>query len=321
MVSRGGQLIGLRFSGIEGLGAIGGDETAIDVDGLAVPRPAARRLVTDTARRQANVSVPAEPRGLTMRLGGRTFWLPADEVIENLGEASPIPVPWADPTVPEIVFRGSEALPVVRVDTMLGFPAAAGPLVLAETRSGWIAFRVDALVGVTARGEAERLTLDTLLPEVPAPALPLPWRQHGTRVADEGSYLAIAIERQRCLLPLASVGAVMEHVPPPRVPGGARAGLIGIRSVGGTILPVVDQRAALGLSAREAMGVDIVLTARDGLRFVLVAREIDGFARLSRDAFSDTGQHAMIAGIARIDSHLAWLLTPDALPPRAGVPA
>jgi chemotaxis signal transduction protein len=88
-----------------------------------------------------------------------------------------------------------------------------------------------------------------------------------------------------------------------------------MRAIGGRILPVVDQRQALGLTANEPATVDVVVAPPDTPQFILAAQQIDGIVRLRSDLVRSIGRGTMIDGVMRLGDRLAWLLSPSALAP------
>jgi chemotaxis signal transduction protein len=322
LVTLGGRIVGLRVAEIEGLrsaresGAESGVEI-LDLDKIELPPLAARHTASETSasRRTDTVSAPEE-RGLAMTIGGQAYWLPAAQVVEVLETGSVIDVPWADPLVPAILPRGTGMLPLVRVDRLLGLEAAAyGPLVVARAGSRQVAFQIDDISGIAVGGTTRVLALAGLLeslpggePETARPAV------KSARIADD-AWLSFILEHQLCLLPLHMIQSVSAGSRLAALPAGAPRGLIGARAIGGRILPVMDQRQALGLFANEPSTVDIVVTPREAPHFILTARQIDGIVRQRADMVRSTGSQAMIDGVVRLGDRLAWMLSPSALAP------
>jgi chemotaxis signal transduction protein len=317
LVTRADQLIGLRFTAIDGIRGVEGNETEIlDVDRFELPTPMARGAATEANGAHAIPGVSPRRRGLAIIIGGQTAWLPMVQILEIVADVTPIGVPWGDPRVPEVIVRGDDVLPVVRVDLLLHAAGKAeGPFVVAQLGLRRIAFRVDTIVGVAERGEVSHLPLEMLLTQLPGYEQDAIRRPARAAPVPEASYLAFSIGAQPCLLPLGEIGAVMAHTRPAALPAGELAGLVGVRAVRGHILPVVDQRAALGLEDHDPPLVDIVVVPREAPRFVLTANKVDGIVRLRADAVSGTGRGTMVAGLVRIGEVLTWLLAPRALMP------
>jgi purine-binding chemotaxis protein CheW len=348
-VRRRGQTIGLRLAGIEGVSrSAGTDVTMLDLDALDLPAPRQRPVVSNAGQRRTAAAAPPTPdRGLWILLAGQAFWLPLDQVVEVLDAAEPVAVPWADPRAPSILIRAGEAIDVVRPDLLLRSPSAppnlmpAGPMPAGTIPAGTrplrtmiicrvdrrlVAIGVDAVERLTEPGAAPRLELETLLdalpgarqaaappPVSPPPVPPAP--------AETAAYLAIVLATQPCLLPLRSVRSVAAHVRPSALPGAAPH-LIGIRAMGGQILPVVDARGTLRLPGNEPPSVDVEVVPPDGPAFVLAVQQLDGIVRLAATAVRATDLHstggAAVSGVVQLGGRLAWRLTPSALAPRPG---
>lgn len=313
-----GQTIGLRVAEIEGVRpAAQATAEMLDLDKIKLPAAESRPTQSDAnSNRKSEVPPLRKERGVAVTLCGQEFWLPATQVIELLDAADPVPVPWADPRVPAVLMRGSDVLPLVRLDLALGLTALAdGPVVVAQVGMNRIGFRVDAIKGIADRGTAAILPLATLLALLPGNDAAMPRLIAEPAQTQEDAWLAIVLEHQLCLLPLNVVQVVAPSARQTTLPAGAPRGLTGVRAIGGRILPVTDQRAALGLSAKEPALVDIVVTLPGIPQFVLTAQHIDGIVRLRRDAVRATGNSTMIGGVVRLAHRLAWLLTPSALAP------
>jgi chemotaxis signal transduction protein len=341
-VRRAGQTIGLRLAGIEGVRPFAGEDAAmLDLDALDVPAPRPRPVLSNAAHRREAVKAPPPPeRGLRIMLAGQAFWLPLDQVAEVLDAAEPVAVPWADPRVPAILMRASEAIAVVRLDLLLRSPSAPADPMPAGTMPGntmivcrvgrlRVAISVDSVEGLTERGATPKLELQSLLqalpgahkPAAPPPVPPLP--------SETTAYLAIVMATQPCLLPLRSVRSVAAHVHPTALPG-APANLIGARAMGGQILPVVDPRATLRLPDDEPASVDVEVAPPHGPAFVLAVQQLDGIVRLAATEVHATDLHStgsplgknlpgseVVGGVVRLGGRLAWLLIPSALAPRS----
>jgi chemotaxis signal transduction protein len=352
LVRRAGQTIGLRLAGIEGIGRFAGtDATILDLDALDVPAPRRRPVVSSAApRRTAATAPPRFGRGLRVSLAGQAFWLPLDQVVEVLDAAEPVAVPWADPRAPAILMLANEAIAVVRLDLLLHLPSAPaspmpsgtmppgrmppGMMVVCRVRRGRVAIRVDSVEGLSERGATPEVGLEMLLDTLPGaqqaavspPVPPAP--------SESAAYLAIVLAAQPCLLPLRSVRSVAAHVRPSALPG-PPPNLVGMRAMGGQILPVVDARAMLRLADDEPARVVVEVVPPDGPAFVLAVQQFDGIVRLAAPEihatdFHSTGGHSTgrhstgghstggeaVGGVVRLRGRLAWLLIPSALAPR-----
>ena len=318
LVTLRGQIIGLRVAEIDGVrSAAEAGAEMLDLEEIDLPPPNARHGASEpsASRLTETVSAPEE-RGLAMTIGGQTYWLRAAQVVEVLDPGPVIDVPWADPLAPAILPHGKAMIPLVRVDRLLGLEAAAhGPLVVARTGSREVVFQVDETSGIAAGGTARVLPLAGLLEQQPG-GEPEPDRPavESARVADE-TWLSFVLEHQVCMLPLRVIQSVSTGSRLAALPAGAPRGLVGARAIGGRILPVVDQRRALGLSANEPSAVDIVVAPRGAPHFILVARQIDGIVRLGPAMVRSTGGQTMIDGVVRLGDRLAWMLAPAALAP------
>jgi chemotaxis signal transduction protein len=352
-VRRAGQTIGLRLAGIEGVRQFVDPDTAmLDLDALAVPMPRPRPMVSNAAhRREAEKAAPPPERGLRITLADQAFWLPLELVEEVLDAAEPVAVPWADPRAPAILMRADEAIAVVRLELLLRSPSAptsptpmgtmpAVTMIVCRVGQRRVAIRVDSVEGLTERGAIPKLGLESLLEALPgthqaAAPLPVPLPPSETT-----AHLAIVLASQPCLLPLRSVRSVAAHVRPTLLPG-APANLVGVRAMGGQILPVVDTRATLRLPDDEPASVDVEVVPPDGPAFVLAAQQLDGIVRLATNEVHATDLHSTgspvggrlpgspvggrlpggdaVGGVVRLGGRLAWLLMPSALAPRSRV--
>jgi chemotaxis signal transduction protein len=338
-VRRAGQTIGLRLAGIEGVRRSAGPDAAIlDLDALDLPEPQPRPVVSNAAHRRDAAKAPPPPeRGLRITLAGQTFWLPLDQVVEVLDAPEPVAVPWADPRAPAILMRAGEAIAVVRLDLLLRPPSAtadpmpASAMIVCRVGRRLVAIPVDSVEGLTERGATPKLGLESLLEALPgarqaaAPPLTPPVPSETT------AHLAIVLASQPCLLPLRSVRSVAEHVRPTALPG-APPSLVGMRAMGGRILPVVDARGTLRLPDDEPASVDVEVVPPDGPAFVLTVQQLDGIVRLAATEVHATDLHSTgsplgknlpgsesVGGVVRLGGRLAWLLIPSALAPRSRV--
>jgi chemotaxis signal transduction protein len=313
-----GQIMGLRVAEIEGLRpAAQADAEILNLDAIELPGAAARHTSSDAnGDRKTEPAAPLQERGLAITISGQAFWLPLTQVVELLDEPHQVDVPWSDPLVPAVLMRGHDVLPLVRLDLLLGLTTApGGPVVVLQAGLNRFGFRVESVPGITARGITPVLQIADLIARLPGSVGEIPRERAETVQAQEDAWLAIVLEHQLCLLPLGvvqSVALASRHV---ALPAGAPASLRGVRAIGGRILPVVDQRATLGLSANEPPGVDVVVTIPGTPQFVLTAQQIDGIVRVRRDMVHATGGGTMIGGVVRLGPRLAWLLTPSALAP------
>jgi chemotaxis signal transduction protein len=317
-----GQIVGLRVAEIDGIRPSEESGPEIwDLDKIALPPLAARHAASDASadERTATASEPLE-RGLAVKIGGQRYWLPSAQVAEVLEATAPIEVPWADPRVPAILIHGSSVLPVVRVDLLLGLEAApGGPLIVACAGTRRIILQVDETSGITTSSTTPVLPLVALLESLPGNSQEtVKPRGESVRTLDE-AWLAFVLEHQTCLLPLRLVLSVAAGSHRAAIPAGAPRALIGVSAIGGRILPVVDQRQALGLSTNEPSAVDIVVAPPDAPHFILAAQQIDGIVRLRADLVRATGGRTMIDGVAHLGDRLVWLLAPAALAPTAEV--
>jgi len=320
-----GQVMGLRLAEIEGIRlAEGNDAEILGLDEIELPTQYARPTPADANHRQqtGTVSAPAD-RGLMMTVAGQAWWLPLTQIVAIHDTAPDVPVPWADPRVPALIIDGDDAVALLRLDLLLGLGSTpSGPIVVARAKAQRIGFRVDTIDGIADRGTVAALPLVALLEPLPGSDQ----ETSGIRVeparAAEDAWLAIVLEHQPCLLPLGMVQSVAAALRPAALlPAGAPPGLKGVRAMSGRILPVVDQRQALGLTAEEPAGVDIVIARPGAPHFILAAQQIDGIVRLRPDMIRSTGGGTMIAGVVRLGDRVSWLLAPSALAPSALTPS
>jgi purine-binding chemotaxis protein CheW len=329
-VRHAGQTIGLRLAAIEGVGRIAGtDTTVLDLEALDLPAPQRLPLMSNAPQRRSASPPPSKPkRGLLVTIANEPYWLPLDQVEEVLDAAAPVPVPWADPRVPEILMRAGEAIAVVRPDLLLRASPTptshATPVVICRLGQRPIAMRVDSAAGLAERGATPTLDLQRLtgsLPGIRQAAAPPP---SPTPPSESTAHLAFLLSDQPCLLPLRSVRSVAAHVRPAALPG-APPHLIGVRAMGGQIRPVVDPRHLLSLPTEEPLTVDLEVLPPDGPAFVLAAQQLDGIVRLPKGAIQPTALQsaggAAVSGVARLGERLAWKLIPAALAPNARVDA
>ena len=311
-----GQFTGLRLSEIEGIRlAEGNDAEELQLDEIELPARYARPTPADANHRRQTetVAAPAE-RGLMMTVGGNAYWLPLTQIIAIHDTDTDIPVPWADPRVPALMIDGDDALALMRLDLLLGLRLPPnGPIVVARVEARRVGFRVDTIEGITQRGIADVLPLEALLEALPGSEPETSRsRREPSRIAQD-AWLAIVLEHQPCLLPLGMVQSVAAASRPAALPAGAPPGLKGVHSIGGRILPVVDQRQALGLTTEQPAGVDIVIAHPGAPHFILTAQQIDGIVRLRPDMIRPTGGGAMIAGVVRLGDRVSWLLDQSTL--------
>ncbi|WP_426193544.1 chemotaxis protein CheW [Massilia sp. DWR3-1-1] len=160
------------------------------------------------------------------------------------------------------------------------------------------------------------------------------WAAHFRQPAAHGgafeqAALVFRLGREWLALPAASIDAVAPVVSGHRLPHRARAGLLGIVNVGGTLTPWMALDAVLGIDG-DAGGVDpasagrhvfarLLVLRHDGQRLAMRVAELHGIARYRQDELApppatvNKGLERLLLGVLPVENMRVGLLDVDLL--------
>jgi chemotaxis signal transduction protein len=284
----------------------------------------AEQLDTPPAKAQPSAARPFEPdrAGLFVETAGGAHLL-ALACVEGLAPqlavaAAPDPLP----ALTGVAIHAGGAIPVVRLDRLLGEPDSPGPLchALVRVRGTRLALAVTRIGALSASPDPERLLplerlLEPILPQQgalpPAPAAPV------APVADDPRYLVFSIGGQACALALAQVDRVQQtcRVSPL---AGERGGLGGVASLRDRVIPLIDPAGALGIPGPlpPASGYVVVSEPEAG-DFVLPVGAPMHITAIADAALEPLGTDLPVRAIARLAGRPVHVLAPARLAARA----
>lgn len=285
--------------------------------------------------RTAANNVDDRMRVLSFSSGRRTFFLPAAQVREVIGQRRLTPVPQAPPSLLGLVNVRGTALPVLSLAALLGKKATAVARIILLDGDTPLGLAVDSVAAVATRGAAQAggakpIDLASLIAKDFAGLAPRPGRRsapvHRQRGAIRDAHrlqvLVFAIGDQEFALPLDAVEAAIA-LPKTiaRVPGG-EAAVLGTADWRGGLLPLLSLPVLLDLpSDRAAKGRVLVLSIDDARIGLRIDRLIDVLALdpasvdLLPAALARGAGEARIQAIARLDAgrRLISILSPTEL--------
>ncbi|MCM0083291.1 chemotaxis protein CheW [Geomonas sp. Red32] len=136
------------------------------------------------------------------------------------------------------------------------------------------------------------------------------------------SLFPFRIDDRHFALDIAAVDRVVGMVEFHSLPYGA-AGLLGMVTVQGDLLPVADLRPLLGLAARPLTVSDVLIFCHGGgSRFAIAAAEVEGVLDVGSGEIQDAGDHAgggAIAGLIHRFDRLLVLLDPVGIASRCSM--
>jgi chemotaxis signal transduction protein len=287
-----------------------------------IDRPAAPTSPTDAsmARRQW-----AEQAALAVETGTGWHHLPLDHVVRLADDLAVAAVPDPNPVFAGTAFHHGRAIAVVRLDRLLGEPAAAGPQAFAIVahRGAAVALAVRRIGGAVSGVERDRLLpIAALLDPIVPPQTDWIARPAGERSAAQRHprYLIVEIGTHAFAFPLRDVNRVQDECRIVPVAAG-RFHVHGLTTVGGRVVPVLDAAAVLGLDRREAAGGYaggyVVANPAAGDFVVAVERQMR-LASIPDASLRHIGKDSPVVALATIEGRTIRVLSAPLLARRAG---
>jgi chemotaxis signal transduction protein len=304
---------------------------------LPLPRAAAAasapidRPVAPTARMDAGMARRqwAEQAALAVETGTGWHHLPLDHVVRLADDLAVAAVPDPNPVFAGTAFHHGRAIAVVRLDRLLGEPAAAGPQAFAIVahRGAAVALAVRRIGGAVSGVERDRLLpIAALLDPIVPPQTDWIARPAGERSAAQRHprYLIVEIGTHAFAFPLRDVNRVQDECRIVPVAAG-RFHVHGLTTVGGRVVPVLDAAAVLGLDRPEAAGgyadgyADgyVVANPAAGDFVVAVGRQMR-LASIPDASLRHIGKDSPVVAFATIEGRTIRVLSAPLLARRAG---
>lgn len=306
------------------IGASAGEQQEallIDVDALVgrvLPSELAAGLSLSSAdMTESSTSAPQlhlEDRALAVETETSRELLPLDAVVE-LSDTLPV-VAIPDPILAGAILHRDRLVPLISLDALLGRPPSNGAsFVVVDVEGRRCALAVKAVTGLSAEtvGTVDLRSLLTKLLPAAAPVASETRRQAQAN-ATSLRYLLVELAGQTCAFTLASVARIYagSHV----LKASAGRAVVGVTSVGGRVLPVLDLARLLGINA--APGAQIFVELKWSTEtFVVAVDRIAGIFSIGQDSLMRQGEGGAVAAVAQLDGKLVWILAVPLLVQRA----
>ena len=131
-----------------------------------------------------------------------------------------------------------------------------------------------------------------------------------------GKYIVFSLGAEMYGIPIERVEQILNSSPVTRIPKAPKE-MLGVLSLRGDTLPVVDTWSLLGLSSDQSNCFLVV--SIDGVRLALAAQQVDRIHDFTEDQIepaAEIGDGALGASTGRIGNRLVVLLEPEELIPR-----
>jgi chemotaxis signal transduction protein len=291
--------------------------------GVPIARPAApdARAQSVMTRRQWN-GQPA----VAVETANGSHHLPLDHVIRLADDLAVAAVPDPNPVFAGTAFHRGRAVPVVRLDRLLGEPVVVtGPQAFAVVahRGAAVALAVRRIGGAVSGVERDRLLpIEALLDPIVPPQTDWIARPTAERSAPQRRprYLVVEIGGHGFALPLRDVNRVQDECRVVPVAAG-RFHVHGLTTVGGRVLPVLDAAGVLGLDRREAAvgsaGGYMVANPAAGDFVVAVGRQMR-IASIPDASLRHIGKDSPVVAFATMEGRMIGVLSAPLLARRAG---
>jgi len=300
--------------------------------GLRLPRavPTGPGERTDRTGVPVNPTEPGAARrrsfdqaALVVETDKASYLVPLASIITLTDELAVAAVPHPDPVFAGAAIYRGHAIPVVRLDRLLGEPAGAGPHAFAMVaHRGAVVLAVKRIGALVAGADPDRLLplarlLDPILPLQSEPFAPQGDLDE-RRPQPHQRYLVVEIGDHAYALALREVHRVQSECR--IVPVGAgRLQVDGLTTIGGRVLPLLDPATALDVAATpDTAGGYVVVSNPTGGDFVLPVKSRMRIIPIPDEALRPIGQDAPVTAIASIDGVAIRVLSAPLLARRAG---
>jgi chemotaxis signal transduction protein len=280
---------------------------------LAVGMPLSSADITESTPSAPKALL--EDRALAVETETSRELLPLEAVVE-LSETLPV-VAIPDPILAGAVLHRDRLVPLISLDALLGRPASNGAsFVVVEVEGRRCALAVKAVIGLSAETADTvdlRSLLTNLLPAA-APVAPETQRQTPANAASL-RYLLVELTGRTCAFALSSVTRIYAGCRVLKASAGHA--VVGVTSVGGRVLPVLDLARLLGIDAVPGMQHFVELKSSTET-FVVGVDHIAGVVSIGQDILVRQAEGGAIAAVAQLDGKLVWILAASLLAERAG---
>jgi purine-binding chemotaxis protein CheW len=265
-----------------------------------------------------------EAAALAVETDCDVHYISLDKVV-TVSDMLPIAaVPDPDPTVIGAALHAGRAIPVLRLDLLLGqrpMPIVApGALVVLTSDGRPCAIAVKRIIGFAFGIDPGRqLDLTQLLDPFVARDKKVAQIPHARREnREEAQFLLMEIAGQFCALRLNEVVRVQSECALVPVPTDW-ANASGLTNVDGSALPLLDAAAMLGLDhGNERSGGYVVLADQNVGSFVIPVQRLIRIVTLAAATLRRVGEETALSAIGTFDGRTVWVLSAALLAKRAG---
>jgi chemotaxis signal transduction protein len=265
-----------------------------------------------------------EAAALAVETDCEVHYISLDKVV-TVSDTLPIAaVPDPNPTVIGAALHAGRAIPVLRLDLLLGqrpMPhVAPGALVVLTSGGRPCAIAVKRIIGFAFGIDAGReLDLTRLLDPFVArdkKVAQIPQARRENR--EETQFLLMEIAGQFCALRLNEVVRVQSECALVPVPTDW-ANASGLTNVDGSALPLLDAAAMLGLDhGNERSGGYVVVDDQNAGSFVIPVQRLIRIVTLAATTLRRVGEDTALSAIGTFDGRTVWVLSAALLAKRAG---
>jgi chemotaxis signal transduction protein len=262
---------------------------------------------------------------LAVATPGAAYLLPLAAVVE-LTDTLSVGPPGDLPCVAGLAIHRDETLPVYSLDVVLGEAMHGarswedrdwGGFVIARIGERHCALGVSRIIGLVREAEQPMLDLPALLapilPEAePAAPAALP------ETAPSSRYLVAGIGGRRCALAVNVVERVLDSCRVVRAPCARGTALVGVGTIEGRVLPVIDLRLLLGCKATAPVTGYVVVATADIGRLILAVDQVLGLHDIADDTLDLPREGAPHSILAETPDGGTWVLSPSLITPTLG---
>jgi chemotaxis signal transduction protein len=271
----------------------------------------------------ANPTRQVAEAALAVETDRGVYYFPIEQ-IEALSDMLTVDeVPEPDPVFAGVAIHRSRAIPVLRLDRLLGHPASesapAAFVVVSAARQSF-AIAVKRIGGLTFDPH-RRLSLPDLL----APFISSMTDDAAVEAAAEergvqpgARYLLVELAGQSCALSLDEVDRVQGEcsiIPAPM--SGMK--VAGLAAIGGAVLPLLDVAALLGLDHTDDKSCGyVVMSDRDVGSFAIPVGRLLRIVTIADAVMRPIAEDAALTAIAKHEGRTIWVLSAARLTQHAG---